>query len=493
VRFGFIRRALKHLVFEKQRLQSPVRMARDHALGAWGETSPAVMGSTENCDPLSSTSAPSRGSEKPELPPQPTCSHCYKRFKTAEQLTAHVAKANHSRHDPRCGACGKHFANLDTLRQHLVGQLPNKACAARFRASGCPLCLAIGAPGSSAHARKNACPFEIDPRSRAPARGGAPRAVALDCEMVGVEPDGGGAMCARVCVVDERGETLLSTFVKPSAPVTDYRTRLTGVDADNACSVFAGAPTVVEAREMVLEILNPRPKNDSTDGTNPAPPLVVGHDLAHDLACLGIDREAVVPDRRKRDTARYKPFQRHTHKPYKLRVLSKELLGLTIQDPNEAHDPREDAVAAMRLYLGGRALCRARHDESFSRTTNSKKLRGEMSESAPALSLDDDFLETTTTTRPPTAEENDTLLCAESQQNTQKPRFRCWCLDGSLDEVWETKAPRDKQKEAPSRAESRRAPTKTAEASPTGPGPEPRRALRDSTNAPSLAKESDDT
>jgi hypothetical protein len=115
-----------------------------------------------------------------------------------------------------------------------------------------------------------------------------------------------------------------------------------------------------------------------------------------------------------------------------------------------------------------------------------------MSESASALSLDDDFLETTATTRHPTAEENDESLCAESQQNTQKPRFRCWCLDGSLDEVW-LDAPRDKKKEAPSRAESRRAPTKTAEASPTGPGPEPRRALRDSTNAPSLAKESDDT
>ena len=469
-------------------------MARDHALGAWGETSPAVMGSTENCDPLSSTSAPSRGSEKPELPPQPTCSHCYKRFKTAEQLTAHVAKANHSRHDPRCGACGKHFANLDTLRQHLIGQLPNKACAARFRASGCPLCLAIGAPGSSAHARKNACPFEIDLRSRAPARGGAPRAVALDCEMVGVEPDGGGAMCARVCVVDERGETLLNTFVKPSAPVTDYRTKLTGVDADNAARVFAGAPTIVEAREMVLEILNPKKKNDSTDDgiPIPAPPLVVGHDLAHDLACLGIDREAVVPEHRKRDTARYAPFQRHTHKPYKLRVLTKELLGASIQDPNEAHDPREDAVAAMRLYLGGRALCRARREESFSRTNAS--LRGERAFTA--ISLDDDFFETTTTTMTWTTEKNGSRAHAKSEQNTQKPRFRCWCLDGCLDEVWlDKKAPRDKK--TPSRAESRWAPTKTAEASPTspgpGPGPEPRRALRDSTNAPPLAKESDDT
>ena len=157
---------------KKQRLrESPVRMARDHALGAWGKASPAVLGSAENCDPQTSTSAPARGSEKPERPPQPTCSHCYRRFKTAEQLTAHVAKASHSRHDPRCGACGKHFANLDTLRQHLAGQLPNKACAARFRASGCPLCLAIGAPGDG---QVHACPFEIN-LARLPARLAAPR------------------------------------------------------------------------------------------------------------------------------------------------------------------------------------------------------------------------------------------------------------------------------------------------------------------------------
>ena len=54
--------------------------------------------------------------------------------------------------------------------------------------------------------------------------------MALDCEMVGTEEDGSGAMCARVCIVDVRGSVLLSTFVAPDRPITDHRTKLTGVD-----------------------------------------------------------------------------------------------------------------------------------------------------------------------------------------------------------------------------------------------------------------------
>ena len=436
-------------------------MARDHALGAWGKASPAVMGSTENCDPQTSSSAPPLGSEKPERPPQPTCSHCYRRFKTAEQLTAHVAKASHSRHDPRCGACGKHFANLDTLRQHLAGQLPNKACAARFRASGCPLCLAIGAPGARAHAR-HACPFEID-LARLPARRGAPRAVALDCEMVGVEPDGGGAMCVRVCVVDERGETLLNTFVKPSAPVTDYRAELTGVDEENAPRLFAGAPSLPEAREMVLAILNPRreatldathaekaEKTENAPPTDCAPPLVVGHDLAHDLACLGIASR--VPARRLRDTARYAPFERHTRKPYKLRVLAKELLNVDIQSPNQAHDPREDALAAMRLYAGGRELCARR------------KARGDAARDGETIETARDVI---------------------SPKRTEA-RFRCWCLDGCLDGAppLAPLAPSHARSAAAAVAEGAPAPTPAKHASGrTEAAREPKRALRDATNA----------
>ena len=273
------------------------------------------------------------------------CAHCLKRCKDADALRKHREKARHSPCDPLCGACGKHFANLDTLRQHLAGQLPSARCKAAYEARGCARCLTIEPEG-----RAHRCPFEWtsgfqnDPRRGNPGR----RAVALDCEMVGTEEDGSGTMCARVCIVDTHGSVLLSTFVAPDRPITDHRTELTGVDPGS----LVGAPSLREVRAAVLAVLNGS-KRTADDDDDKA--LLVGHDLQHDLECLGIKW----PRRLCRDTARHPPLQRHTHAPFKLRTLAAEHLGESIQREGAAHDPREDAWAAMRLYLGASALCRA--------------------------------------------------------------------------------------------------------------------------------------
>ena len=276
-------------------------MARDHALGAWGETSPAVMGSTENCDPLSSTSAPSRGSEKPELPPQPTCSHCYKRSRPPSS-PPHVAKANHSNTAAvRCGKLRQPRHSAATPDRH-----SRTKRAPRVSASGCPLCLAIGAPGSSAHARKRV-PVEIDPRSRAPgARGARGRARRWTARWWASSRTG-EARCARACVWWTNEARRCRTRLSSSAPVTDYRTKLTGVDADNAARVFAGAPPPPR-RARWSSRYSTRKKRTirPTMKPEPPPPPVVGHDLAHDPACLGIDSEAAgrAPQAR---PARYAP------------------------------------------------------------------------------------------------------------------------------------------------------------------------------------------
>ena len=143
------------------------------------------------------------------------------------------------------------------------------------------------------------CPFEIRP---GPEATGARSAVALDCEMVGTEPDGSGAMCARVCVVDDTGATLLSTHVAPTAPVTDHRTSLTGITPGS----HASAPSIDDVRARVLSILD--------HGRT----LLVGHDLAHDLECLGIDHPraaAATP----RDTPRSSdtPENRSSFEPFR--------------------------------------------------------------------------------------------------------------------------------------------------------------------------------
>ena len=387
-------------------------MARVPPLGAWGGVRPLhLRAGGENEDPQTST--PSSDASRP---PQPTCGHCYKRFKTPEQLVAHRAQARHSPHDPRCGACGKHFPNLDTLRQHLDGQLPNQRCKARYDLAGCARCLAVAAEGASSPHPSGGCPFEIRP---GPEATGARPAVALDCEMVGTEPDGSGAMCARVCVVDDTGATLLSTHVAPTAPVTDYRTPLTGVTPES----LASAPSIDDVRARVLSILD--------HGRT----LLVGHDLAHDLECLGIDH----PPNRRRDTARYPIFERHTRTPFKLRTLAADVLGEVIQAEGAAHDPREDAMAAMRLYLGARGLCRAHHPDGVAETA-----RGE--------------------TRP---EEGSGSRDADAGER----RFRCWCGDA-----------RDSAERRARPIQTRRATVAASAKTATGPSPA-KTVLRDATNA----------
>jgi RNA exonuclease 4 len=50
-----------------------------------------------------------------------------------------------------------------------------------------------------------------------------PRAIAMDCEMVGGGSDGSLELCGRVCLVDEDENLIFHTYVKPQIPVTNYR------------------------------------------------------------------------------------------------------------------------------------------------------------------------------------------------------------------------------------------------------------------------------
>lgn len=55
------------------------------------------------------------------------------------------------------------------------------------------------------------------------------RAVAIDCEMVGVGPDGEDSILARVSLVNQFGKCIYDKFVKPTEKVTDYRTAVSGI------------------------------------------------------------------------------------------------------------------------------------------------------------------------------------------------------------------------------------------------------------------------
>ena len=383
-------------------------MARAPPLGAWGGFRPLhLRAGGENEDPQTST--PSSDASRP---PQPTCGHCYKRFKTPEQLVAHRAQARHSPHDPRCGACGKHFPNLDTLRQHLDGQLPNQRCKARYDVAGCARCLAVAPEGASSPHPSGGCPFEIRP---GPEATGARSAVALDCEMVGTEPDGSGAMCARVCVVDDTGATLLSTHVAPTAPVTDHRTSLTGITPDPS-----------RARPRSTTFARASSPSSTTDG--PSSSATISRTTSSASASTIPRAAAATP----RDT----PRSSDTPETVQASNAAAELLGEVIQAEGAAHDPREDAMAAMRLYLGARELCRVHHPDGVAETC-----RGG--------------------TRP----EEGSAIDADAGNR----RFRCWCGDARRER---------RARPTPPRRATVDASAKTV----TGPSPA-KTALRDATNA----------
>lgn len=55
------------------------------------------------------------------------------------------------------------------------------------------------------------------------------KAVAMDCEMVGVGEDGRDSIVARVSIVNSFGVCIYDKFVLPTETVTDYRTRFSGI------------------------------------------------------------------------------------------------------------------------------------------------------------------------------------------------------------------------------------------------------------------------
>ena len=59
------------------------------------------------------------------------------------------------------------------------------------------------------------------------------KAVAMDCEMVGVGQGGMDSVLARVSIVNQYGRCIYDKYVKPKEHVTDFRTQFSGVRPEN--------------------------------------------------------------------------------------------------------------------------------------------------------------------------------------------------------------------------------------------------------------------
>ena len=168
--------------------------------------------------------------------------------------------------------------------------------------------------------------------------------IAMDCEMVGVGDDGKRSILARVSVVNEDGNVVLDTFVAPTEPVADYRTRVSGVRPQD----LRGAPPFKEIQRKMADILRGR--------------VLVGHALKNDLRVLLLDH----PRRQTRDTALYRPLTRPLRANERaqdtgiargrgsrsLKELCAQHLGLEIQGGE--HSSVDDARAALLLYQANR-------------------------------------------------------------------------------------------------------------------------------------------
>ena len=241
-------------------------------------------------------------------------------------------------------------SNWSLLRQRLEkSQKPRQPApaggsqaAAAPAPAPAPAPLRAGAPPAppvpldalAAAARASACaticgPF---PGSDAALTGSHQAYIALDCEMVGVGQGGVRSALSQVVAVDWLGRVLLNRYVKPAEAVTDYRTHVSGCTP----ALLRAAPALAAVQAEVAALL--------------AGKVLVGHGLKNDLKALLLSHPAAST----RDTALYRPFQWRSGdgkwNPKRLKHLVRQHLGLDIQREGSAHEPAEDARAALALY-----------------------------------------------------------------------------------------------------------------------------------------------
>jgi len=153
--------------------------------------------------------------------------------------------------------------------------------------------------------------------------------VALDCEMVGVGPRKLSAL-GRCSIVDYSGVVLLDIYVQPELPITDYRTKWSGIKKYH----MKKAIPFEHAQNLIKEIIKDK--------------IIIGHSLHNDFNVLCLQQY----NYKIRDTSTYIPLrikaQMSTKGLVSLKNLTRILLGYNIQIG--PHCSVEDAKAAIELY-----------------------------------------------------------------------------------------------------------------------------------------------
>uniref|UniRef100_A0A3Q2P3R5 Interferon stimulated exonuclease gene 20-like 2 n=1 Tax=Fundulus heteroclitus TaxID=8078 RepID=A0A3Q2P3R5_FUNHE len=156
--------------------------------------------------------------------------------------------------------------------------------------------------------------------------------LAIDCEMVGAGPKGSVCQLARCSIVSYDGDVVYDKFIQPPLPVTDYRTRWSGIRPRD---LFKATP-YAEARKEILRLLMGK--------------VIIGHAIHNDFKALGYTH----PSGLTRDTSRIPLLNQKAGFAEKqcasLKRLTKAIFNREIQTGKKGHSSVEDAKATMELY-----------------------------------------------------------------------------------------------------------------------------------------------
>nr|XP_043889455.1 interferon-stimulated 20 kDa exonuclease-like 2 [Solea senegalensis] len=153
--------------------------------------------------------------------------------------------------------------------------------------------------------------------------------LAFDCEMVGAGPKGHISQLARCSIVSYDGDVVYDKFIHPSMPVTDYRTRWSGIRRSD----LVNATPYTEARKEILKLLMGK--------------VVIGHAVHNDFKVLGYSH----PKALTRDTSRIPLLNLKAgfaeSECASLKRLTKAIFNRDIQVRRAAHSTHR---ATMELY-----------------------------------------------------------------------------------------------------------------------------------------------
>ncbi|GAA6054777.1 hypothetical protein JCM3770_000938 [Rhodotorula araucariae] len=234
---------------------------------------------------------------------------------------------------PMSPATAQKDTNTRKRRHSSVGSDASSIVGVRSKSKGKEKQRSDGAEERAARAKKGAMHKRMVPVDEIMQGGSAAwqqetgQYLAIDCEMVGVGPEGVESTLARVSIVNYHGCTILDRFVRPRERVTDYRTWVSGVREED----LRNAPSFQEVQKEVSDLLKDR--------------ILIGHALSNDTTVLLLSH----PRHLTRDTSKYAPLQglAKTKRPG-LKTLAKLALGIDIQAGE--HSSVTDARATMAIY-----------------------------------------------------------------------------------------------------------------------------------------------